>query len=254
MSDDDELVPIQMFAEPESYVVPTPKGKEITYHLSGSGEPVYVNLLGSSPLYGHILTNACKYLAGYLENHTEDLVKTKNVLEYGAGGALPSLICAKSGASMVVATDYPDADLISNIQKNIDQNHVNANCKTVGFIWGNDPKEIMAQLDSTHAVTFDTIILSDVIFNHTEHYKLLKSCKQMLTPITGKVLVTFSPHRPWLFKEDMDFFNKAEEQDFAFVPELVEMKHYLPLFKDDKDESTKEIRSRVYFYMLHASK
>lgn len=41
------------------------------------------------------------------------------MLELGAGGGLPSLVCAMTGASKVVVTDYPDADLIENLRYNI---------------------------------------------------------------------------------------------------------------------------------------
>lgn len=42
------------------------------------------------------------------------------MLELGAGAGLPSLVCALNGASQVVVTDYPDADLIENLRYNID--------------------------------------------------------------------------------------------------------------------------------------
>jgi len=41
------------------------------------------------------------------------------VLELGAGGGLPSLVCARNGATQVVVTDYPDSDLIENLRYNI---------------------------------------------------------------------------------------------------------------------------------------
>lgn len=41
------------------------------------------------------------------------------MLELGAGGGLPSLVCALNGAAQVVVTDYPDADLIENLRYNI---------------------------------------------------------------------------------------------------------------------------------------
>ncbi|VEU23495.1 DEKNAAC104567 [Brettanomyces naardenensis] len=248
--EDGDLIPTGMFVEPESFKLPQPEATEVTYQTIG-GKSIYVNLVGSSPLYGHILTNACMFVANYLEENAASLVRGKTVLEFGSGGALPSLLCAEFGATMVVATDYPDADLISNIEANIEENSLTANCKTVGFIWGNDTTGITHLLEGSGQSTFDVIILSDVIFNHTEHYKLLKSCKELVTPGTGKILVTFSPHRPRLLKEDLDFFAKSQEDPYEFEPEFVEMKHYSPLFKDDKDESTKELRSRVYFYVLH---
>ena len=55
-----------------------------------------------------------------MEEHADELVKGKSVLELGAGAGLPSLVCAINGASQVVVTDYPDADLIENLRYNID--------------------------------------------------------------------------------------------------------------------------------------
>ncbi len=44
------------------------------------------------------------------------------MLELGAGAALPSLIAVKAGAKKVVITDYPDDDLLENIQHNTQAN------------------------------------------------------------------------------------------------------------------------------------
>ena len=41
------------------------------------------------------------------------------MLELGAGAGLPSLVCAIRGARKVVATDYPDVELIENLRHNI---------------------------------------------------------------------------------------------------------------------------------------
>lgn len=41
------------------------------------------------------------------------------MLELGAGAGLASLVAAILGAQKVVVTDYPDRDLISNIEHNI---------------------------------------------------------------------------------------------------------------------------------------
>ena len=42
------------------------------------------------------------------------------MLELGAGAGLPSLVCAVNGASTVVVTDYPDADLVENLRYNVE--------------------------------------------------------------------------------------------------------------------------------------
>ena len=59
------------------------------------------------------------FLSKHIEKHPE-LVRGQTVLELGAGAGLPSLISGALGAKKVVVTDYPDADLIENLQYNID--------------------------------------------------------------------------------------------------------------------------------------
>lgn len=249
----ESVIPANIFAEPESFVQEQPQGTLAEYFTLTTDTGLQINLVGSSPLYGHILTHACLYLAKYIEKNAETMIRGKTVLEVGSGGALPSILSAHLGAKYVVSTDYPDPDLISNIEKNIVENKVSQNCSALGYIWGNETDEIVSTLREHTAdanSTFDVIILSDVIFNHSEHLKLLKSCRELLTPDTGKVLVTFSPHRPKLFHKDLEFFETAKQPPFNFKPRFVEMEHWSPLFKDDTDESTVELRSRVYFYIL----
>lgn len=48
-----------------------------------------------------------------------NLTPLPSVLELGAGAALPSMIAALCGASVVVATDYPDLPLIAQMKDNI---------------------------------------------------------------------------------------------------------------------------------------
>ncbi len=59
-------------------------------------------------------------MADYLDLNADRLVCGKSVIELGAGGALPSLICADRGAAVTVITDYPDAPLVENIQYNVE--------------------------------------------------------------------------------------------------------------------------------------
>ena len=64
-------------------------------------------------------------MTDYLLGHPS-LVEGSRVLELGAGAGLPSVICALSGARRVVITDYPDHELIENIQWNVDHNVLDA--------------------------------------------------------------------------------------------------------------------------------
>lgn len=56
-------------------------------------------------LWGHRLWNAARVLADLIDANP-DWVKSKAVLELGAGAALPSLIAALNGACTVVMSDY----------------------------------------------------------------------------------------------------------------------------------------------------
>ena len=61
---------------------------------------------------------------------------------------------------------------------------------------------------------FDTLILADLVFNHSEHGKLVKTLQQTLSRTKGCALVFFTPYRPWLLDKDLSFFGKAEEGGF----------------------------------------
>ncbi|CAI4046979.1 hypothetical protein N7582_003956 [Saccharomyces uvarum] len=242
-----------LFEEPEDFLPPPPKPHFAEYQRSHSTttesksdvKDIKLRLVGTSPLWGHLLWNAGVYTSNHLDAHPE-LIKGKTVLELGAAAALPSVICALNGAQMVVSTDYPDPDLMENIRYNIKTNVPEelGNISAEGYIWGNDYTPLLTNINSNGK--FDLIILSDLVFNHTEHHKLLKTTKDLLAE-NGKALVVFSPHRPKLLEKDLEFFQLANDE-FSLVPELIEMVNWKPMF--DEDEETVEIRSRVYAYYL----
>lgn len=259
MSDDEYDLGGGMFEEPKDYAKPPPESHFVEYErVAGKTNPskIKLKLVGSSPLWGHLLWNAGIYTANYLDERADELVKGKRVLELGAAAGLPSLICAVNGASKVVSTDYPDADLLSHIQYNVD--HCEGIPKTTdvqvkGFIWGQDVASLCydevdpSKLPTTveESAKFDLIILSDLVFNHTEHHKLLRSCRESLKK-NGFALVVFSPHRPHLLDADLEFFKTCEQ--FDFKAEKVEQVNWKPMFEED--EETSEIRSRVYSFKL----
>ncbi|KAJ2630857.1 Protein N-terminal and lysine N-methyltransferase efm7, partial [Coemansia sp. RSA 1694] len=177
-----------LFQEPEDYYPPEPEDKIEVFErnpewvAAGTPSQITVNLLGAHPLWGHYLWNAAKVFANYLDEH-KHIVQDKSVLELGAAGALPSLVSACNGASRVVITDYPDHDLVENIRRNVHANipedKVARGLVAVeGFKWGYDIEKI-AQL-STQNGTFDVLILSDLVFNHSEHSALLRSVDRLM--------------------------------------------------------------------------
>lgn len=50
---------------------------------------------------GHVLYPTSICLSDYLAEHAAEFVQGRNVLELGAGGGLPSLVCALEGAKNV---------------------------------------------------------------------------------------------------------------------------------------------------------
>lgn len=250
---DDELVAGGMFEEPEDYYKPPPQATFDYYQRPEEfvkpGEPakITMRLVGKSPLWGHLLWNAGKLTANYLDKYRDEWVKDKVVLELGAAAALPTLLCMLS-AKQVVSTDYPDIDLLENIQYNVDllkkeaPEITLADTSVKGYRWG-EPIDIIWDQGSNK---FDLVIMSDLIFNHTEHERLLKTLQYTVKPKTGKVFVVFTPHRPKLIDRDFGFFETAKQ--YGFESEKVAEKKMTPMFEEE--EETKEIRSMVYAFIM----
>ncbi|KAF8974101.1 nicotinamide n-methyltransferase [Entomortierella lignicola] len=273
-----------MFALPREFSPPPP---EPTYEVFTRANKdklpheIKLRLVGSHPLWGHHLWNAAKVFANWMDNHPEHSIN-KNVLELGAGAALPSFVTAINGASKVIITDYPDDDLISNIQYNAEQVVPLLTRDSVvivqGYLWGSNTRPLLTHLNPSMSTTssasgtseprklFDTIILSDLLFNHSQHRSMLKTCKETLTPVTGRVFVFFTHHRPWLADADNKFFEIAaapvidppagdessdDERDlggFGFKVEKVLEEKMTPMFLEDP--GSEEVRATVHGYIM----
>ena len=184
---------------------------------------------------GHLLWKASQVLSRFLELHAEKYLTSQNVLELGAGAGLPSLVAAKHAARSVVASDYPDPELVDNLRFNINTIKVHQPptrklggvIAAEGYLWGADAKPLLAHLSppsiafqpefvssepSSRQRRFNTLILADLLFNHTCHEALLSTIVLTLAlpPEPARALVFFTPHRPWLFEKDLDFLRRAE--------------------------------------------
>ncbi|KAK4700729.1 EEF1A N-terminal glycine/lysine methyltransferase, partial [Phenoliferia sp. Uapishka_3] len=186
--------------------------------LVGNDE-VQVRLVSGHPLWGHILYPAAIAMSTFLELHADTLLRAgstqdgkgkgraKNVLELGAGGGLPGLVAALEGAANVVISDFPDPALVKNLEANVEGNiralgATEGVAKTVaavrhsttriprkdanqsyddskGYTWGS-PSTIL--FDSLPAgERFDVLLLSDLVFNHSQHAALLDTCLSVLS-------------------------------------------------------------------------
>ncbi|KAH3903265.1 probable Putative nicotinamide N-methyltransferase [Saccharomycodes ludwigii] len=246
----------QLFEEPQDFAPPPPEPHFASYKrcvTNAVPKEISLRLVGSSPLWGHLLWNAGIYTSNHLDklaNKCKEEFRSKTVLELGAAAGLPSIICGLNNAAKVVVTDYPDADLIENIKINVSKYNNNNNMTVEGYIWGNNYEPLLKNLPNNKK-KFDLIIMSDLVFNHSEHHKLLKTAKDLLEPENGKVLVVFSPHRPHLLPADLNFFETCKKDPYNFKVEEIEIVNWKPMFEED--EETVEIRSRVYAYYLSLS-
>ena len=141
-----------------------------------------------------------------------------------------------------------------------------------GHIWGQKIPEILSTLSSGCSGEeegigrgkFDLIILSDLIFNHSQHDALLKTCAECLSPspsslspssstatitssssslrsshpsasapdVEPTVLVFYTHHRPHLASRDMEFFEKARGEGWRceeFVTARFPVRVYLSI-------------------------
>ncbi|PSN65854.1 hypothetical protein BS50DRAFT_495639 [Corynespora cassiicola Philippines] len=248
MAPDSDEGEIDLFQEPSDFYQPE---KEATFasHRLLSGKELRLRLVGHNPLWGHFLWNAGRTISTYLEEHANDLVKGKTVLELGAGGGLPSLVCALSGAAQVVVTDYPDPDLIENLRYNISScDLLPASPKLVaeGYLWGASIDEVSKHVPEGNG--FDVLILADLLFNHSEHAKLVKTVQLTLKKSPdSRAYVFFTPYRPWLLEKDLAFFDLARESGFTVTKTFEKVMDKVMFEEDPGDEL---LRRTVYGYEL----
>eukprot|EP01080_Neovahlkampfia_damariscottae_P004478 gene4478-7859_t len=227
---------ISMFEEPEDF---TPASRDERIEKVKIEDFEFdIKLVGEHALWGNFLCNAAKLLSEYFISN-QQFIENKKVLELGAAGALPSIVCANLNAKEVVITDYPDEELMTNIQDNVDKNVKNSDiCEVFGHLWGKKNDELSKK------GKFDVIILSDLIFNHFAHEGLAASCLAYSKPNT-KIFVAFSHHRPWLKEEDLNFFKKSEK--FFEVEKVLDKKIGMTFPEDNYgEEEERSIFSKNY--------
>lgn len=125
---------------------------------------------------------------------------------------------------------------MQNLAINIEQcDLIPASCEKIvakGFIWGADPTPLLAEL-AVPEEKFDILILADLLFNHSEHQKMLASVQATMKKTKeARALVFFTPYRPWLLEKDLDFFRIADEGGFV-VEKLFEKVMDKVMFEED---------------------
>lgn len=110
-----------------------------------------------------------------------------------------------------------------------------------GYLWG-------AELTASMSTNFELLILGDLLFNHSEHDKLVKSMQLTLRKgPDSRALVFFTPYRPWLLEKDLAFFDLAKEGGFD-VEKVLEKVLPEVMFKEDRGDEM--LRRTVFGYEL----
>jgi nicotinamide N-methyltransferase len=85
----------------------------------------------------------------------------------------------------VVVTDYPEDELIVNINENIENNTTANERENVvnvqGHLWGSSMEPLLAALSESGDTKFDVIIMADLIANHSQQNKLLQAAREALS-------------------------------------------------------------------------
>jgi EEF1A N-terminal glycine/lysine methyltransferase len=80
---------------------------------------------------------------------------------------------------------------------------------------------------------FDVLILADLLFNHSEHSKLVKTVQLTLKKSPqSKAYVFFTPYRPWLLEKDLAFFDLARSAGLI-VNKILEKSMAKVMFEED---------------------
>lgn len=145
-----------------------------------------------------------------------------------------------------MVTDYPDADLISNLEYNVQHSLPSPDTTgrskifAEGYLWGADPASLLCHLPPSlsNPPGFDVLILADLLFNHSEHSKLVSTVQLTLSKsASARAYVFFTPYRPWLLEKDMAFFELAREAGFR-VEKLFEEVLEKVMFEGDPGVSS----------------
>ena len=109
-------------------------------------------------------------------------------------------------------------------------------------------------LDSSHAIKddsaelFDIIFMADLLFNRSEHRKLLWTIKHCLKR-TGICYITFSHHDPQKRLLDLNFFTLAVEPEYGFEVAFIRQESR-PSYPFVEADGMDEMRGIVYMYTL----
>ncbi|KAF7546216.1 hypothetical protein G7046_g9363 [Stylonectria norvegica] len=152
-------------------------------------------------LFSHYLWNASLLLAEFIEADSLSVALEKprqapslsfdvaglDILELGAGTALPSIMAGLLGARRVVVTDYPAPSVLATLETNVTRSikpalSPRSTAATSPVVAGHTWGELDDAFSQTQRQSFDRIIAADCLWMPWEHAKLHQSISFFLKP------------------------------------------------------------------------
>lgn len=240
-----------IFGDEGSITLKAPEFYSVDHVRPDNKGVVHLRMVKKHALWGDHLWNGGRWLANHLEANP-DLIHDKSVVELGAGAGLPSLIASKLGARFVTCTDYPDSELIDNLAHNFQVNCAEqveeGKVHVAGYLWGDDVAEIASKSNGPYDGLYDVLFLCDLLFNHSEHTKLLKSTLNLLHPASSAYCI-FTHYRPWLADKDLEFLFRAEWAEAGWKWDKIGEERWELMFEADRGDA--EVRRTVHAYKLN---
>ena len=175
------------------------------------------------------------------------LCADKNVIELGAGGALPSLVSMCLFAKFVVISDFPDITILENIFESVKLNKLDySKCKVKGLKWGDPLDTNYTELSiegewnfSISHISFDLVILAEVLWKDTYplHSKLLQTLVYLSKSNPRITILLSFAHRPTIGHDaanDMEFLYRSKSE-YNFNFELISSVSMPDVCESDND-------------------
>lgn len=154
---------------------------------------VKVSKSSSTDLMAHFVWQSSMTLASLLAGERLEQVNVSDkttVLELGAGSALPSIVCDTIlGAKQVVATDYPDPDVLAAMEENARTNKCQS-LKVLGYDWAQDPSWLLDQVGGK----FDVILCADTLWMRQYHSLLRHALQGLVRDDQTQVVFAYMDH------------------------------------------------------------
>ena len=142
-------------------------------------------------------------------------VEFRRILEFGAGAALPALVCAKRGLGEVVTiTDQFEEGAFNAINLSVTKNDSpGVQVEVKAHTWGESVEELISE------GKYDLMIASDCIYFTGAHQALLDSASKCVAD-GGLLIVGFSLHGNCKEEETFSFFEAAKAGGWALQREF----------------------------------